>query len=200
MTDGSTGSSTAYIVTDPNWIIIGLPPSNSVDFDGGLLEPVGSGLLRMTEISLLKLGDDTNTVDFSDERFDLSDNFVSIIREGVSAGTISTVDGEAMVYTCTQDGYADNVSFQTTDQTGTNIAYVVTNPDLNILGLPPGNAVEFDGAPPSTCWVWALAYIANITVEVGNNACTDALTDGCASLSANHVKVIRDVVEGGNHR
>ncbi len=197
MTSGSSGTSIAYVVTDPNGIIIGLPPSNMVDFDGA---PPGTCWIWAVAYDgnfTAEAGDDANTVAFSDDCYDLSDNFVTIVREGGSAGTISTVDGAAMVYTCTQDGNVDEVSFQTMDATGTNIAYVVTDPDLNILGLPPGNTVDFDGAPPGTCWVWALAYTGNITAQVGDNAGTTALTDGCANLSENFVEVIRDVVVGG---
>ena len=70
--------------------------------------------------------------------------------------------------------------------------YVVTDEQGTILGLPPANTVDFEGAGSGTCLVWGLSYTGNLTVQMGDNAFTSAITDDCFDLSDNYVKVVRN--------
>jgi len=50
---------------------------------------------------------------------------------------------------------------------GTNSAWVVTDEDGNILGLPETYSdVNFDEAPAGTCLVWHLSYEDNVVLKV----------------------------------
>ena len=77
---------------------------------------------------------------------------------------------------------------------GTNSAWVVTDEDGNILGLPETYSdVNFDEAPAGTCLVWHLSYEDNVSFEGVENA---ADLTGCFSLT-NPITVIRNSPEGG---
>ncbi|MEM7369191.1 MAG: cellulose binding domain-containing protein [Bacteroidota bacterium] len=186
----------AYVVTSPAGIILGLPPGDMVDF-----APAGAGEcwvwgLSYTGSITANVGDDANTVALSNGCFDLSDNYVVVYRDDVDGGMVYNADGGDTSYVCI-DGTAQVVSFTHMNNSGPNFRYVVTDPQGNILGLPPGNSVDFAPAGVGECWVWGLGYSGDVTAQVGDNALTAALTDGCFDLSDNFLVVLRDDVDGG---
>ena len=76
---------------------------------------------------------------------------------------------------CVGDGLADNIapgSISLAGNSGTNSAWVVTDEQGNILGLPPmPSAVDFDGAGIGTCLIWHLSFENGLEgAAVGNNA------------------------------
>ncbi|MDX1408968.1 MAG: T9SS type A sorting domain-containing protein, partial [Saprospiraceae bacterium] len=98
---------------------------------------------------------------------------------------------------CVGDGVPDVVSgVELTGATGANSQYVVTDTELNILGLPPApEAVNFDEAGPGTCLIWHLSYDGDISgLEIDNNVMD---VTGCFGLS-NSIEVVRNQQpEGG---
>ena len=95
---------------------------------------------------------------------------------------------------CVDDGEADNImvsAISLSGNAGSNSAWVVTDDQGTILGLPPmPSAVDFDGAGVGTCLVWHLSFEDGLMgAEVGMNA-NDL--QGCYSLS-NPISVIRNV-------
>ncbi|MEM6966075.1 MAG: T9SS type A sorting domain-containing protein [Bacteroidota bacterium] len=194
----NSGATYGYIITDENDIVLGVPPGNSQDFNGA-----GDGTCRVWGISYtgnltIFGGDNILNKSLSDDCYDLSENFIEVVRTGVDGGEVFTTDGESTVYTCPGDGISDEISFvQTNDANDANFTYVVTDADGIILGLPPGDTQNFEGAGTGTCLVWGLSYTGNLTAMMGDNALTTALSDGCFALSDNFVSVIRDVPNGG---
>ncbi|MCB9295034.1 MAG: T9SS type A sorting domain-containing protein [Lewinellaceae bacterium] len=197
----STGSGTgsyAYVITDENNIILDLPAGDSADFDGA---PAGTcrvwGLAYTGNITA-QVGDDAAAVALSDDCFDLSDNFITVVRETPDGGTVAMPNGETIRYTCPGDGMADIVMFDSTGTTSGPYAYVITDENNIILDLPAGDSADFDGAPAGTCRVWGLAYTGNITAQVGDDAAAVALSDDCFDLSDNFITVIREAPDGGS--
>ena len=187
-----SNSKYAYVVTDLSGTILGLPPGNMVNFEGA-----GSGTclfwgLSYTGNITVSMGDNALSMPLSDDCFDLSDNFVSVIRDTPDGGTVSTAAGDTVDYTCPGDGNADEIMFAHVTTSNSKYAYVVTDLSGNILGLPPGNMVNFEGAGSGTCLVWGLSYTGNITVSMGDNALSMPLSDDCFDLSDNFVSVIRE--------
>ena len=83
------------------------------------------------------------------------------------------------------------VEFVSNGTSNSNFTYVITDDQNNILGIPPGNSQDFEGAGPGVCRVWGLSYTGTITAAAGDNAATTDLTDGCFDLSDNYIEVIR---------
>ena len=104
--------------------------------------------------------------------------------------TPATIAGGPFSF-CAGDGTPDFVSGITLNGgSGTNGTWVVTDDQLNILGLPgmPGE-VDFDGAGFGTCLIWYLYFEDGLTgATVGANA---ADLDGCFVLS-NSLEVLRE--------
>ncbi|MCB9048756.1 MAG: hypothetical protein H6556_04920 [Lewinellaceae bacterium] len=186
-----------YVITDENNIILALPDGDSFDFDGA---PAGTcrvwGLAYTGNITAMP-GDDAAAVALSDDCFDLSDNFITVVRETPNGGTVAMPNGEDTRYTCPGDGNPDVVMFESTGTSSGPYAYVVTDENNIILAFPAGDSFDFDGAPAGTCRVWGLAYTGNITAMVGDDAAAVALSDDCFDLSDNFITVIREQPEGG---
>jgi len=194
----TVGPNFGYVVTDTAGKILGLPPGNTVDFSGaGIGECWVWGLSYSGEVTA-QLGDTAGVVDLASGCFDLSDNFVVVLRDSieVTGGTVTTASGADTVYVC-YDGMAQVIGMDSIGAAGPNFQYVVTDVNGVILGLPPGDMVDFTAAGPGECWVWGLSYTGNITAQAGDNATEVALTDGCFELSSNFVVAIRDSVSGG---
>ncbi|MEO1214397.1 MAG: T9SS type A sorting domain-containing protein [Bacteroidota bacterium] len=194
---GNSADNFIYVVTDANGIILGLPPANTVDFEGA-----GTGTCLVWGLSYTgnltaQMGDNALTTTLSDGCFDLSDNSVSIQRDNPDGGHVTTVDGATTAYTCPGDGNADEISFAVTGNSNSNFQWVVTDDQGTILGLPPGNTVNFEGAGVGNCLVWGLAYTGHLTAQMGDNALQIALSDDCFDLSDVPVSVQRDVPDGG---
>jgi hypothetical protein len=189
---GLNGDIQTYVITDDSRNILGIPPSleavMGVNFDGA---GVGScyiyHLTYSTGLAGLEMG---SNLDDLTGQFALS-NFITVNRNALNAGTL---EGGPFMFSV--DGISDMVSGITLDDTnlnGTNQTYVITDEDLNILGLPPTlNAVEgvnFDGAGIGVCLIWHLTYEEGITgLMMGANA---GDLDGFFALS-NAIRVYRN--------
>ena len=187
----------AYVITDADSNILGINPGDSQNFDGA-----GEGNCQVYGLSYTgnitaQAGDNIDGLAFSDGCFDLSDNAITVIRTGVDAGTVAMPSGATTRYTCPGDGVDDIVMFTTTSESNANFTYVITDADLNILGIPPGDSQNFEGAGEGNCLVWGLSFTGNLTAQAGDNVVDLAFSDGCFDLSDNAIEIIRIIPDGG---
>ena len=196
---GNTGTNSAWVVTDLDGNILGLPPTpEAVNFDDA-----GEGICLIWHLSfedgLTGAAVGMNAADLGG-CFDLS-NPISVLRT-TNCDSLCNVNGGYLTggpFTfCVGDGIADMLepgAITLTDNSGTNSAWVVTDLDGNILGLPPTpEAVNFDDAGPGTCLVWHLSFEDGLMgAAVGMNA---ADLQGCYDLS-NPISVVRNQPDGG---
>jgi len=196
----ATGTNFRYVITDNNGTILGLPPGDMVD-----VGPAGAGEcwawgLSYTGEFTAQVGDNATQIAFSDGCYDLSDNFVVIFRDQLDGGSIYTESGEDTVYYCIggSGGPTSVFKFDSTNATGTNFRYVITDNNGTILGLPPGDMVDVGPAGAGECWAWGLSYTGEFTAQVGDNATQIAFSDGCYDLSDNFVVIFRDEIDGGS--
>ncbi len=193
----AVGTNRSFVITDDAGNILGLPPTladlEGVDFDGAGVGTCLIWYLRFEDgLTGAEVGENANDLSGN---FDLS-NSITVTRNGApNAGVLSGGPFEFCV-----DGIADNVSGITTDPAavGTNRTFVITDADLNILGLPPTlealEGVDFDAAGAGVCLIWYLRFEDGLTgAEPGMNA---ADLDGIFSLS-NSITVTRNEPNGG---
>ena len=143
------------------------------------------------------VGDNAAVVDLTDDCFELSSNFIEVVRTGIEGGTVAMPSGATTRYVCVGDGNPDEVTFTNTSTASANYVYVITDDNNIILGLPPGDMQDFEGAGAGICRVWGLSYTGNITAMVGDDAAAIPLSDECYGLSSNYIEIIRDVPDGG---
>ncbi|MEO1623966.1 MAG: T9SS type A sorting domain-containing protein [Bacteroidota bacterium] len=186
---GNEGTNSAWVITDTAGLILGLPAAPPFDLDGA-----GPGVCLIWHLSyedgLMGLMMDGNANDLSGACFDLS-NPISVIREGVDGGQISTTDPTTI---CAGDGSPDPIDVTLSDAIGDSSAWVITDTTGLILGLPAAPPFDLEGAGPGVCLIWHLSYNGDITGVMMNGNASDI--DGCFDLS-NPITVIRNSVEGG---
>ncbi len=191
------GEIQSFVITDDSRNILGLPPTlaavEGVDFDGA-----GVGSCYIYHLSYsgslegLEAGGNLDNLMGS---FSVS-NFIEVQRNGLNAGILS-----GGPYEFTVDGNADMASDLALDDSmvnGTNTGFVITDADLNILGLPPtltaAQDVDFDGAGVGVCLIWHITYEEGIVgLEAGGNA---GNLDGFFALS-NSITVTRNGLNAG---
>ncbi|MEL6853357.1 MAG: hypothetical protein AAFP92_32905, partial [Bacteroidota bacterium] len=188
----------AYVITDTQGNILGLPPGDMVDFTQA---PPGECWIygvSYTGSFQAMVGQNLFSTALSDSCFALSNNRVVVIRDTVDGGTVQSSSGMDTLQVCYNDPNATTVySFDSTTVGSGSFTYLVTDAAGNILGIPPGDMVDFAGAGPGECWVWGVSYTGTFTAQVGDNINQVALCDGCFDLSDNFIVVLRDDVDGG---
>jgi len=185
------GSSSTWVITDADGMILGLPPTldavKGVDFDGA-----GAGVCLIWyaryegDIEGAEMGMNANDITGD---FDLS-NPITVNRLETVAGELS-----GGPYNFTVDGTPDMVtglSLDSSNAVGPNSTFVITDEEGKILGLPPTleavEGVDFDGAGVGVCFIWYLRYEEGL---VGLEADLDVDDlEGCFSLS-NSIEVNR---------
>ncbi len=112
----------------------------------------------------------------------------------VESGVLSFSTG-GTEQTIVIDGQSDVLSFQSTvgpEPQGINFTYVVTNEAGMILGIPPSNLVDFDGAGLGACNVYGLTYTGVLLISAGDDLFGGQdLSSDCFKLSSNNLTVIR---------
>ncbi|MCG8328398.1 MAG: T9SS type A sorting domain-containing protein, partial [Chitinophagales bacterium] len=187
---GNSGTNSAWVVTDVNGNILGLPPTPSdVNFDGA-----GPGECLVWHLSyedgLTGAEVGANAADLQG-CYSLS-NPISVFRIEVNGGMVMTEDGETEITVTVGDGIDDIIHFDSIDVVGDQFTYVVTDDNNVILAVPGGDQVNFEGAGIGVCRVWGLAYTGNITAMPGDTASLVDLSDGCFDLSDDFITVIRE--------
>jgi len=197
---GSTpdGSNNRLVITDDTGQIIGLPGGFTVDFD-----VAGIGTCRAYNVSFTgnftaTTGGQISETQFSDGCFDVSDNFVTVIRDNVDGGTITTADNETSVRTCPGDGNEDVITFVTNSTSQASLRLVITDDNGMIIGLPPGLTADFEGAGSGICRAYNVTFTGTFAAQLGDQLTTAQFSDGCFDVSEGFVEVIREVPVGGN--
>ena len=186
-----TGSLQTYLVTRNDTTILAIPPTLEALEDINFENP-GIGVCLIWHLTyedgLTGLEQGENAVDL-DGFFALSNTIM--VTRNPSAGSIA-----GGPFSFTIDDMPDMVTGVTLDAstaTGANGTWLVTDSELNILGIPATlDAVldiNFEDAGPGTCLIWYLRYEDGLEgLEMGANV---AEFEGLFGLS-NSIEVVRE--------
>lgn len=187
----------AYVITDDNDNFLALELNDSHDFEGA---PAGTcrvyGVAYVGNFTI-QSGENIFTTDLTDNCFDISDNYIEVLRSEPNGSFVSLDDGTDLVYTCPGDGNADIVSFSTSSTSTANYAFLITDESGQVIQVANGNEHDFDGAPQGTCRVYGISYVGNLLAETDFDIFNDVLADDCWNISDNFIEVVREVPEGG---
>jgi hypothetical protein len=196
----STGTSRGeyvYVITDEDNVIRNGIFGDEFDFSflpNGTYRIWG---LAYTGMLTAAIGDVVNEVPISDDCYDLSETFATVVVSETEGGTVATESGATEVSICVGDGEADDFTFTTTSMAMANYAYLITDKNDGFLTVAMGDGFDFETTTPDTCRVWGLSYTGELQVAMGDNVTMEMLTDGCFELSDNFIEVARLGVDGG---
>jgi len=181
---------TAWVITDSDGIILGLPAGPPFDLEGA-----GEGICLIWHLSYEEglegavVGN--NAADLVG-CYDLS-NPITVTRNGVNGGDLAIEGGATEIEICAGDGVSDAFNVTLENNIGDNSLWVITDADANILATPDGPPFDLEGAGEGTCLIWHLSYDDSVSLDGVTNA---GQLEGCYSLS-NPITVTRIGVNGG---
>ena len=189
---GQMGQNFQWVITDADGVILDLPAGPPFNF-----EEAGEGVCVIWHLAfadgLVGAEVGLNAADLMGS-YDLS-NPITVTRDGVAGGELSLEGGATEIEICAGDGIADPLNVELTGNIGDNSAWVITDTDGNILGLPTAPPFDLDEAGDGTCLIWNLSFVDGLLgAAVGLNA-NDL--EGCFDLS-NPVTVVRNQPTGGS--
>ncbi len=185
----------AYIITDDMGNILAFPTNNELNLRGA-----PAGTCRVYGISYtgtLDLGATTIASLSSDDEFELSENFITAVRDGAEGGMVSIIGGGTEVSAPAGDASLD-FEVENTSTASSNYAYVITDNNGNILGFPPANEISISGAPVGICRVYGISFTGDLDTDVDH--INDLSSDACSNISENYILVTRTTaaVDGGH--
>ena len=188
--ENNVGANSTFLITDENGDILELTTEpDTIDFNGAI-----PGVCFIWNISYedgidgLEAGSNVSDLEGC---FAIS-NSISITRSAPEGGTLTSEDFDFMI-----DGMPDMVSgIVVSDTAATNYSWIVTDLDLEIIGLPENiEDVNFDEGGAGICLIWFIGFEDGLeNLELGNNV-NDL--EGCFDLSTNSVTVNRTASAGG---
>lgn len=108
----------------------------------------------------------------------------------VDGGDLSYNGTTDPAFVCVDDGLPSIINFETVSTSGTNSTLIITDEAGEILALPSGMSIDFEGSEAGNCLVWNISYEDPITgLNVGDTIPDDL--DGCLSLS-NPITIVRE--------
>lgn len=198
---GTLGSVAGYrfVVTNENNIILAYLPGNQQNYEA----TAGFDRLRIWGLAFtgtanpVPFGQNITTAIMSNGCYDLSDNYIDVIRDLPEGGSVSS-DGETDILLCI--GAEDGVlNFETTSTSISAYAFLVTSEDNEIIRISDSEDIDFNTLPPGVYRVWGLSYTGVLTAFVGQEITpSTVLATSCFELSENFVRVDRaEPVDGG---
>ncbi len=182
---GNSGANFLLVITDANNMILGLNRQGFQDFDGAGIGDCRVWGLSYTGSLTAKPGDNATTVTFSDGCSDLSDNFVTVVRETPDGATVSG-NGKPIVML---SGGTSVVNFATTSMSTARYTYFVLDPSFQIVAITP-NVYDFASAPDGQYLVYGASYTGAVLPTVGGPLFGQRISRGCFDLSDGAVSVM----------
>lgn len=191
--DAGVGTYNTFVITDAENNVLGLPPTvaDFPDFDGA-----GNGVCLIWHLNYE--GDPDTFFEGVENASDLSgdyalSNSLTVNRNGAVAAVL-----EGGPYNFCVDGVEDRVTSVVIADAGagSNSSFVITDEDLNILGMPPtlealSTGPEFDEAGVGVCLIWHLNYEEGALDDLDANSPNAADLTGAYALS-NSITVNRE--------
>ena len=77
---------------------------------------------------------------------------------GVNGGNLRTTAGDTTLTICAGDGISDAFDVTLTGTDGDSSAWVITDPNGMILGVPAGPPFDLEDAGTGVCLIWHVSY------------------------------------------
>lgn len=187
-----------YVLTDTSGKIIATSTNDSIIVSG-----LPSGDYRLYAVTYTGtlasgiIGQNISTIEFSDECYAISNNYVSIESTLVDAGRVMTIAGDTLVTLCLFDGVPDVVEFEAVGANGSKTTYVSTTLNGDVIDILNTTSIDFEGTDPGALYIYAVAYEDSLLIEIGDNVLSDPLTNGCGALSRPLI-IVKDSIAAGH--
>lgn len=195
----SMGSDYTYFLTNTaNEIIAGTGIEASFSFDQINLDTIRVwGAVYTGELNIMDFfGAKIDELVISDACYDISENFLTVIKSLPVAGQLTFNDGSLEASFCSQESNR-SVSFSAVNQSSEQYTYLITD-QLNVIqAITSENSFDFNNFDLGLYRIWGLAYSGNLSAQVGDFAPEASLSDACFALTDQALVIQIDALDGG---
>ncbi len=191
---GSVGGNGVWIVVDDSGVIVRFSNSNSLNLSGISAEEFGVIYVSYTGgLSGLSEGSNFNNLSGC---FDIS-NTVDIVQPLGLSGGLLAFEGleEEELEVCVGVGVDEQVNLSLSEANGSFNQLIITDENGQILALPEGLILNFEGAPAGTCLVYNVASEELFDTDIVGANISDL--QGCFAIS-NRVSIVRNTPDAGS--
>jgi len=180
----------SYILMNVMGQVVDVVESSTIDFGAYVQSELNIyGVAHVSDLNI-KAGDAIEGANVAEGCYDLSANQVSVIRDVVDAGQVTTPDGQPTAFLCPDDNQPDIVVFVNNTDSRQNYQFIVTDEDNTVIGLPNSMLFDFSDFIGGSYRIWGLSYTGDLTIGVGDLLVeTATLANGCFSLSKEYLAV-----------
>ncbi len=191
----SSGESIVWLTTDTLGNVISTQANGSFEFD-----EAGSGVCQIWHMSMIGtvtgivMGENVSGFEGC---FDLS-NPITIVRDFVDGGMVSTDSLDTELTICVGDSIRDVLNFVNTSTSTLNYTYLITDVNNRFLAISSGS-IDINNIGVGMCRVYGVSHkgsaqdTSTFTIETQEDVTTTPIAD-CFELSSNFIQITR--VEG----
>ncbi|MEL7122632.1 MAG: hypothetical protein AAFO07_24510 [Bacteroidota bacterium] len=196
-TNTTSTSQYSFILTDGSNNIIFVLSGSSLNLD--IANP---GICRIWGVSYTgtfspNVGTNVLTGVLADGCYDLSDNFIQIVKKDLFGGAVSLASGSQDTSICMGDFYAERLELMNdSPQTDETYAYFLTDENNQVLSISTTSSIVVGQLEIPSSRIWGAIYTGNLSVSVGDVLPNVAISDQCYELSSNFITVDHKQVDG----
>lgn len=197
-------SSTNYVVViinEKSKIVALTSNGGFVDFEGfppGTCKAYGIAYTGFLSIDL----DSTfltNAV-LSTDCYNVSSNFLIIIKDMAKGGTISLKGGATTYYSCPDKDGPRKIEFERRNNSISPYQYVLTSESGSIIDFVQNDSLAFSNLNAQAYRIYGVAFSGRRVISKLSNLFVSSFSDGCYSISDNFIRVVHERPRGGGIR
>lgn len=178
VTNNVVGLNNRWVLSDDDGTILAFPLAPPFDLEGTI---IGANHLQ-----LLTYQEGTTGIEIGANTSEITGCFaftnpITIYRNAIDGGVITTANGGNEITVCVGDGISDAFEVSLMGAQGSNSLYVVTDTTLRILALSESAIFDFEEQDAGTCLIWHLSYSGDLEGGVVDSSAADL--SGCFDLS-----------------
>jgi len=186
-----------FIITDPQNIITGFSSVDLIDFGFGVINT------SCRVYGVAYKGDFTGMLNknvlqsvFSNNCYDLSDNFVTIRKTVPPPHRLLSSAKDSVLTICAGDLKADSVSFSTSDSIGFKTVLIMVDFNSKIIKVTSNTTIDFNNDSTVLARIYSVIYTGRLLISPGLSLISGlAISDDCFSLSSNFI--LLDIIHRG---
>lgn len=134
---------------------------------------------------------------FSDGCFNVSSNFVRVIRDLPRGGGVRLPDGSNKELFCPSDTQSRILEVRNVNVSQNPYNLVLTDSNLVVKSINTGFIFNFDGYAEGQYFIYGVSFIGERTLNPGDLLDFSTYSTGCFTFSSNFIQVTIGMIDGG---
>ncbi len=191
---GSSGQKGAWVFVDAAGLVYGWTSASTYDFN---TLPAGEWkvfFLSYTGNLTIAMGDSLSQAP-SDDCYDYSDSFLTVISDVPASGILTYSDSTTQKFFCVSSASGLTASLRYTSRSKLKSAILLTDTKDKLVQIVPGLQFNLDSLPNGNYRIYSLSYSGELQTVKGEALDPMNLASGCGQLSDQFLGLIKEEVK-----